>query len=138
MSSSTWRTASAERGADLCHDASLIGRRITVLRHDEDAEGEPQAADYHAATVVAYKSNNRKNKFFIHFDSPVAGQTTEKVDLKNSDIRIMFQRVKICTCSRCSATAEGHRVLPLLIDVVTGGLLTDVSDSCYLLPPIAT
>ena len=29
-------------------------------------------------------------------------------------------------------------VLPLLIDVVTGGLLTDVSDSCYLLPPIAT
>ena len=90
------------------------------------------------ATVVAFNDSNRKNKFFIHFDSPVAGQTTEKVDLKHTDIRIMFQRVKICTCSRCSATAEGHRMLPLLIDVVTGGLLTDVSDSCYLLPPIAT
>ena len=119
----------------------VSSKRFREIRWQADetpACPKPQAADYHPATVVAYKSNNRKNKFFIHFDSPVAGQTTEKVDLKHTDIRIMFQRVKICTCSRCSATAEGHRMLPLLIDVVTGGLLTDVSDSCYLLPPIAT
>ena len=88
--------------------------------------------------MVVYKANNRKNKFFIHFDNPVAGQTTEKVDLKHQDIRIMFDRVRVCKCSRCSASAEGQRTLPLLIDMVTGGLLTDVSDSCYLLPPIAT
>ena len=67
------------------------------------------------ATVVAFNDSNRKNKFFIHFDKPYmyAGVTTEKVDLKDSNIRIMFQRVKYCTCSQCATTAEGQCLLPL-------------------------
>ena len=36
------------------------------------------------ATVVAFNDSNRKNKFFIHFDKPYAGVTTEKVDLKGT------------------------------------------------------
>ena len=78
--------------------------------------------------MVAFKGSNRKNKFFIHFDRPCAGVTTEKVDLRDPNLRIMFQRVKYCTCSRCATTAEGHRSLLLLIDTVSGGLLCDVSD----------
>jgi hypothetical protein len=42
-----------------------------------------------------------------------AGVTTGKVDLKDSNIRIMFQRVKYCTCSQCATTAEGQCLLPL-------------------------
>ena len=107
------RVGQVEQGAELRCDESLVGRRVTVLRWDEDADGEPQAADYHPATVVAFKDSNRKNKFFIHFDKPYAGVTTEKVDLKDSNIRIMFQRVKYCTCSQCATTAEGQCLLPL-------------------------
>ena len=46
------------------------------------------------AGVLAFKESNRKNKFFIYFDKRYAGVTTEKVDLRDSNIRIMFQRVK--------------------------------------------
>ena len=63
------RVGQVEQGAELRCDESLVGRRVTVLRCDEDADGEPLAADYHPATVVAFKDSNRKNKFFIHFST---------------------------------------------------------------------
>ena len=98
-----------------------------MLRRDEDTEGEPQPADFYAAIVVAYKGSNRKKKFFIHFDAPCDGVTTEKVDLRDADIRIMFDRVVVCTCSECATTVggqrHGQRTLPLLVDITSGGLL---------------
>ena len=78
--------------------------------------------------MVAFKDSNRKNKFFIHFDKPYAGVTTEKVDLKDSNIRIMFQRVKYCTCSQCATTAEGQCLLPL----TDAGVSLAVAQACSL------
>ena len=80
-------------------------------------------ADFHAATVVAYNRSNRKNKFFIHYDNPYEEITTQKVDLKAANIRLMFDRVSVCTCSECRTTDAGQRSLPLLIDLISGGLL---------------
>ena len=51
------------------------------------------------AGLVSQLSSNRKNKFFIHYDNPYEEITTQKVDLKAANIRLMFGRVSVCTCS---------------------------------------
>ena len=105
----------------------LVERRLPFARSQRQRirrlAHQPLRRRIYAATVVAYKGSNRKNKFFIHFDVPCDGVTTEKVDLRSADIRIMFDRVTVCTCSQCATTDGGQRTLPLLVDITSGGLL---------------
>ena len=60
--------------------------------------GEPQPSDYYPATIVSYKSTNRKYKFIIHFhDQFEDGSSAEAVGLPDDSIRVMTRKVGMCT-----------------------------------------
>ena len=100
------------------YDASLVGRRATVLWRPGRATGEPQASDYYPATVVSYKGTNRKYKFVIHFDDRFDdGSSAEAVGLPDDSIRLMTQKVAMCTCPSCDVGAAGGMQLPLVWEV---------------------
>eukprot|EP00966_Prymnesium_polylepis_P197358 4573454-Prymnesium_polylepis.1 len=76
--------------------------------------GEPQASDFYPATIVAYKGNNRKYKFFIHFDDRFDdGSSAEAIGLPDDTIRVMTQSVSMCKCPSCEQAVDGGRQLPL-------------------------
>jgi hypothetical protein len=54
----------------------------THARHEPQASGAVSLLS--AIATALSTAANRKNKFFIHFDKPYAGVTTEKVDLKGT------------------------------------------------------
>ena len=99
-------------------DASLIGRRVTVLWRQGRATGEPQPSDFYPATIVAYKAANRKYKFVIHFDDSFDdGSSAEAVGLPDDTIRVMTRTVSMCTCPSCDEGMAGGRQLPLAWEV---------------------
>eukprot|EP00966_Prymnesium_polylepis_P321831 7378120-Prymnesium_polylepis.1 len=72
------------------YDGSLVGRRVTVLWRPRGASGEPQPSDYYPATIVSYKSSNRKYMFIIHFDDCFDdGSSAEAVELPDDTITVM-------------------------------------------------
>ena len=72
-----------------------------------------QPSDYYPATIVSYKSTNRKYKFIIHFDDQFDdGSSSEAVGLPDDGIRVMTRRVDMCTCPSCDVGVDGGRRLP--------------------------
>jgi hypothetical protein len=107
-----------EQADALVYDASLVGRRITVLWGvGSDAEPEEREdSDFYPATIVAYKASNRRFKYVIHFDDTFSGgKTSEKVGLPDESIRIMTEIVTACACPSCAA-GRTSRPLPLGYD----------------------
>lgn len=93
------------------YDASLVGKRVTVLWRPEGASGEPQLSDYYPATIVSYKGTNRKYKFIIHFDDVFDdGSSAEAIGLPDETIRVMTQSVSRCVCPTCNADGSGRSV----------------------------
>ena len=96
------------------YDGSLVGRRVTVLWRPRSATGELRPSDYYPATVVSYKSSNRKYKFIIHFDDQFDdGSSAEAVGLPDDTIKVMTREVSMCTCPSCDEGVAGGKRLPL-------------------------
>ena len=99
----------------LKYDASLVGRRCTVLWCPEDGDEEDE--DYYSATIVAYNSRcaPRKGRFLLHFDCGLR----KRVQLPDETVRIMTRRVSSCSCQKspggvagCCEGTDGCEELP--------------------------
>ena len=107
--------AAAVENGSLKYDASLVGRRCTVLWCPEDGDEEDE--DYYSATIVAYNSRcaPRKGRFLLHFDCGLR----KRVQLPNETVRIMTRRVSSCSCQKspggvagCCEGTDGCEALP--------------------------